>query len=173
MSYTIEREDMVEPVDRMFEREYEADQTLVVQLDEETEGGSGSIDMVYVQGGAEEIHAIRFEEDYEDCVFDVREGALHALRDVEANYRWVALPLYEFRDGEDQYSDVMKEECEKRGFGVISAQKKGRGVSAKVLMAPSRVDGDFLDGYPPVRDQWGEAHRGETAPGSYKVVDYY
>jgi hypothetical protein len=172
MSYEITREDMIEPIQRMFEREYGDDYGLFEIVEEES-GGERLVDLVYIHGDSEHLHVVRLEGSYDNCVFDVQDGGLHVLRDVEANYRWIALPLYEFREGEDEHSGAMKDGCENRGIGVISAQKKGRGVSAKILLEPEHQEGEFLDHYPSARDEWEAYTRQETAPEGYKVVEYY
>ena len=172
MSYDISKQDMIEPVERMYEREYGGEHGMFQVVEDETEGGDGNVDLVYVQGDSRHLHVIRIEEDYDDCMFNAQ-GGLFSMRDVEANYRWIALPLYELREGEEQWNDRMKSECEKRGIGIITAQKKGRGVSAKIALEPTKKEGDFLSEYRDVQEEWRESGGGDEAPEGFRVVDYY
>lgn len=171
--YNITREEMIKPVKRMYEREYGNDQGMFRAYQEKGEDGAeGNIDLVYVQGDSKQLHVIRLEESYDDCMFNTDRG-LFSLRDVDANNRWIALPLYELREGEEEWNDRMKSECEKRGIGIITAQKKGRGVSAKVVQEPTRKEGNFLTEYGDLQDDWAEQTEDEGAPEGFKVVDYY
>ncbi len=172
MSYEITRQDMIEPIQRMFEREHGDDYGLFEVVEGER-GDERLVDLVYIHGDSEHLHVVRLGGSYDNCVFDVQDGGLHVLRDVKANYRWIALPLYEFREGEEEHNSVMQQECKNRGIGVISAQKKGRGVSAKILIEPDSDEGEFLDQYPSARDEWRSYTQEETAPEGYKVVEYY
>lgn len=171
--YNITREEMVEPVERMYEREYGGDHGMFhVFREEGTDGEEGNIDLVYIQGDSQHLHVIRIEEDYDACMFNTDRG-LFSLRDVDANYRWIALPLYELREGEEQWNDRLKSECKKRGIGVITAQKKGRGVSAKVVQESEQQDGNFLSEYGDLAEEWAEQADEGAAPEGFRVVDYY
>lgn len=172
MSYEITKHEMIEPVERMYEREYGNEHGMFQVMEEETEGGEGNVDLLYIQGDSRHLHVIRIEEDYDACMFDTTRG-LFTLRDVEANYTWIALPLYELREGEEKWNDRMKSECEKRGIGIITAQKKGRGVSAKVILEPTKQDGDFLSEYGDLQEEWAEQGGEGSAPEGFRVVDYY
>lgn len=171
MSYDISREDMIEPVERMYEREY-GNEHGMFQVLEDDSVEDGNVDLVYIQGDSNHLHVIRIEETYDDCMFNTDRG-LFTLRDVEANYLWIALPLYELREGEEQWNDRMKSECEKRGIGIITAQKKGRGVSAKVIQEPTKREGNFLAEYDQVQEEWEERAQEDQAPEGFRVVDYY
>lgn len=171
-SYNITREDMIEPVERMYEREYGGEHGMFHTLEDETEGGEGNVDLIYVQGDSRHLHVIRLESSYDSCMFNTKRG-LFSLRDVAANFRWISLPLYEFREGEDAWNNRMKSECESRGIGIITAQKKGRGVSAKVILEPEQQEGDFLDQYGELSEVWEAQRMGEDAPEGFRVVDYY
>lgn len=174
MSYEIPREDMIGAVQRMFERESGSGYGMFEVLDRETDGGKGNVDLIYAYGGENpDIHVVRTEDSYDSCLFDVNSG-IHVLQNVEANERWIALPLPEFRDGEDQYNEVMKQECRERGVGIISVQKKGRGYSAKVLLESSKEEGNFLGDYgQDVVEKWQDHVAGEEVVEDYRVVDYY
>lgn len=172
-SYELTRQEMIEPIERMFEREYGGDVGMFETLEEEsTEGGDGNVDLVYIHGDSGHLHVLRIEESYDDCMFDI-EGGIHSLAEVESNFLWIALPLYELRQGEEQWNDRMKTECDQRGIGVITAQKKGRGVSAKVIKEPTRRKGDYLSKYGDLKEKWEDYTSGEGAPEGYRVVDYY
>jgi hypothetical protein len=172
-SYELSRQDMIEPIERMYEREYGAEFGMFETLEEENaDGDEGNVDLVYVHGDSENLHVIRIENSYDDCLFDINRG-IHSMSDVQANSRWIALPLYELRDGEDKWNDRMKSECEQRGIGIITAQKKGRGVSAKVIMEPERQEGEFLQAYGDLQKKWHEYTRTEEMPEGFKAVDYY
>jgi hypothetical protein len=67
----------------------------------------------------------------------------------------------------------MKSECDKRGIGIISAQKKGRGVSAKILQRPDERDGNFLQGYSELKEQGDKRASQEEAPEGFRIVNYY
>lgn len=171
MSYDISRQDMIEPVERMYEREY-GNEHGMFQVLEDDSVEDGNVDLVYIQGDSNHLHVIRIEETYDDCMFNTDRG-LFTLRDVEANYLWIALPLYELREGEEQWNDRMKSECEKRGIGIITAQKKGRGVSAKVIQEPTQREGNFLSEYDEVQEEWESKAQKDQAPEGFRVVDYY
>ena len=172
-SYELTRQEMIEPIERMYEREYGGDVGMFHTMEgEATDGGDGNVDLVYIHGDSEHLHVIRIEENYDDCLFDI-EGGIHSLAEVDANYRWIALPLYELRQGEEAWNDRMKTECERRGIGIITAQKKGRGVSAKVIREPTQKEGKFLSEYGDLEKVWRSERKGEEAPEGFRVVDYY
>ncbi len=165
------RDEMIEPVERMFEREYPNKYALFEVVDEDTEGGNGYIDIAYVQGSQKGLHVVRMEESYKDCLTNVNAG-IHSLGKVEANYLWLAVPLHEFRDGEDDFGDLLEATCKQRGIGIIAVQQKGLGMSAKVLLEPNKKDGNFLDLYGSLKERWREVSRGRTSQGEYRVVNY-
>ena len=169
MAFT--REDMLDPIERMFEREYSNKYNVFEELLTTTEGGSGLADLAYVQGSEKGLHVVRIEESYRDCLTNVNAG-VHSLSKIESNYRWLAVPLHEFRDGEDAFNELLHKTCKRRGFGLIAVQQKGLGVSAKVLLEPSKTEGNFLPLYGDLRQKWLEARRGRTSRGEYRVIDY-
>lgn len=172
-SYSFDREDMVEPIERMFEREVGREHGMFATIrDEETEGGKGNIDLVYVAGDRRSLHVIRLETSFDNCLFDVQRG-IHSLSDVEANFLWIALPLDEFRDGDEQYNGIMEETCNERGIGIISVQPKGRGVSAKIIKHAEKKEGDHLDKYGELETDWREETKDVLVGDDYKVVKYY
>lgn len=171
--YTFGRKEMVDPIQRMFEREVPSQYGMFETIeDEETEGGDGNVDIVYVAGANENLHVIRLEQDYDNCLFDVNRG-IHSMSDVDANYVWIALPLDEFRDGEDQYNGIMQDTCEERGLGVITLQPKGRGISAKILIEATKKDGEHLGKYGDLEERWRKQATDTLADEDLKVVNYY
>jgi hypothetical protein len=173
-SYSFDREDMVEPIERMFDREVGREHGMFdVVRDEETEGGKGNIDLVYVAGDRHSLHSIRIETSFDNCLFDVNRG-IHSLSRVEANAVWIALPLDEFRDGDDEYNGIMRETCEERGIGIITIQPKGRGVSAKIIL-DAEVDesDDHLSKYGELDRRWKDDTKDVLVGDDYKVVKYY
>ncbi len=172
-SYSFDREDMMEPIERMFDREIGREHGMFdVIKDEETEGGKGNIDLVYIAGDRQSLHSIRLETSFDNCLFDVQRG-IHSLSRVEANYVWIALPLDEFRDGDEQYNGIMLETCKERGIGVITVQPKGRGVSAKVILDAQHSEGDHLSKYGELEQSWKEETKDVLVGDDYKVVKYY
>ncbi len=172
-SYSFDREEMVEPIERMFDREVGRDHGMFeVIKDEETEGGKGNIDLVYIGGDRRSLHSIRLETNFDNCLFDVNRG-IHSLSRVEANAVWIALPLDEYRDGDEQYNGIMRETCEERGIGIITVQPKGRGVSAKIILEADKSDGDHLSKYGELDKRWQEETKDVLVGDDYRVVKYY
>ena len=172
-SYSFDREDMIEPIGRMFDREVGQDHGMYDTFrDEDTQGGKGNIDLVYVAGDRQSLHVIRLETSFDNCLFDVQRG-IHSLTDVESNYAWIALPLDEFRDGDDAYNGIMEETCRERGIGIISIQPKGRGVSAKIIVEAEYKEGDHIDKYGDLARRWKEETKDVLVGDEYKVVKYY
>lgn len=171
--YTFGRKEMADPIQRMFEREVPSEYGMFEMMeDEETEGGSGNVDIVYVAGANENLHVIRLEQSYDNCLFDVSRG-IHSMSDVDANYVWIALPLDEFREGEDQYNDIMMDTCQSRGQGIITLQPKGRGISAKILIEAEKKDGEHLGKYGDLEERWRTRATNALAEEDLKVVNYY
>lgn len=172
-SYSFSREDMVEPIERMFDREISSGFGMFeVIADVETEGGSGNVDLIYVTPEKEGLHVIRIEESFDDTVYDVTRG-IHTLSDVEANYLWIALPLDEFRDGEEKINNILTKTCRDRGYGIITLQPKGRGISAKAILEPAKKPGKHLSKYGDLAERWRAATKNELADEQYKPVEYY
>lgn len=163
------RAEMAEPIERMFEREFPNKYSLFEEIDENTEGGSGYVHLAYIQGSRKGLHVVRLEESYKNCLTNVNAG-VHSLAKVEANYLWLALPLHEFRDGEDGLNNMLADMCTQRGIGIIGVQQKGLGMSAKVLLAPEKNEGNFLPMYGSLRERWRHANKGLTSEGEYRVV---
>jgi hypothetical protein len=167
---------MREPIERLFEREYEAALNV---LRFGTEVGfsnghapEGLVDLIYVAGGREQLHGVRIRLSYDDCLFDIHDG-IHTLGEARANYRWIALPLEAYREGEDEYRDIMHKTCEQRGFGIIAVQVKGRGLSAKIILGAERKPGNFLDVYEGLAQTWKQRLGSDEIIDGYQVVDYY
>lgn len=170
--YDFEQDEMIEPVSRLFEREFGGDYGMFIDVRDKDTKLSKSADAAYVGGDRESFHAIRFEDSYDDCLFDVS-GGIHAISGVESNGRWIVLALDELRGGDDQYSGIMKSECEQRDIGIITVQPKGRGLSAKVAYEAPLREGDFLSKYPDLETSWSEFAEQQLVGEEYRVVDYY
>lgn len=162
----LERDDMLEPIERLFEREFD---TTYGVPHEPGEGRDSHF--VYVEKELGGLHAVRFENSYEDCLFDLDKG-MHAAQDMVANQRWVALPLDAYRDGEDEFGDVMMQQCKQRGIGIITVQAKGRGLSAKIILQPEIEEGSLIENYPELEDQWRSVARDRDVAKGWKVVNY-
>lgn len=167
LSFT--RTDMMEPIERMFEREYPNKYNIFEPLEDPTEGGSGLADIAYIQGNEKGLHVVRLEESYRDCLTNVNAG-IHSLSKIDANFCWLAIPLNEFREGEETFGGLLERTCTQRGFGLIAVQQKGLGISAKVLVAPKKTEGSFLPLYGDLQAKWSEASRGRSTRGEYRVV---
>lgn len=172
----IHSQDMLEPIERLFERDYETAHGFFL-TGTELRFANGHdpdklVDLLYVAGSREQLHGIKILETYDACLFDIHEG-IHSLGGTPANYLWIALPLDEFRDGEEGYSDIMLKTCEQRGFGIITVQIKGRGLSAKVILAAQRGVGNYLEAYEGVADTWKERLGTDVVIDGFQVVDYY
>lgn len=161
-------ESMVDPIERFFEREYPNPYGLVHEPPSE----DSPADLVYLEKGEDGLHAVRFEEKYDTCIFDVSTG-IHALGNMPANRHWIALPLDEFRDGEENFNGIMESQCRERGLGIITVQQKGRGLSAKVIVEPTIEEGKFLESYPRLKKKWDSRDVVPGAEEGYQVVDYY
>lgn len=169
------REDMMEPIERLFERETGRSNGLFSVLkDEESlkDPTKGNIDLVFLAEDRTSLHSVRLVTEFDTCLFDMDRGIL-SLDDVQANASWIALPLDEFRDGDDEYNGIMEETCAKRNIGIIVVQPKGRGISAKSLLDAPVVDGDYLEKYPDLKKKWRDDSRGVLVGDDYRVVEYY
>lgn len=171
--YSFDRQEMTDPIERMFEREFPSEYGMFENIEEEeTEGGGGKVDIVYIAGAKENLHVIRLYESFDSCVFSHDRGIL-SMRDIQANYIWLALPLDEFRDGEDEHNDIIQVTCEKRGLGVITLQPKGRGISAKILIQAQQQAGNFMDKYGDLGDRWRKQATDALVKEDLKVINYY
>jgi len=162
----LKRDDMLEPIERLFEREFETTYGVAHEPTSERDAH-----FIYVEKELGGLHAVRFEPSYEDCLFDLDKG-MHAAQDMIANQRWVALPLDAFRDGEDEFGEVMREQCKQRGVGIITVQAKGRGLSAKIILHPEVAEGSFIEHYPKLENEWRSVARDRDAAKGWKVVNY-
>ena len=133
MAFT--REDMLDPIERMFEREYSNKYNVFEELLTTTEGGSGLADLAYVQGSEKGLHVVRIEESYRDCLTNVNAG-VHSLSKIESNYRWLAVPLHEF-------PSVSRDQSQVSGFVKHGIQGSLRGVRALIRPAPT-CQGGFV-----------------------------
>lgn len=169
------REEMMEPIERLFEREIGGDFTLVdvhrASIDEQSHRDD-IIDMLYLAGGRNALHSVRLESSFDTCIFDIDRGIL-SLRDMDANATWIALPLDELRQGDKEYSGIMEDTCVRRGIGIIGVHPKGRGISAKVIVDARFEEGDFLEHHPGLEDQWRDYAHGLLVGDGYRVVEYY
>ncbi len=168
-----DRDQVNEPIERMFEREYPSDLGVFQVVQEDTEGGSGYAHFAYVEGIKRRLHVVRMEETYRACITDVRAG-VHVLSLIDANCRWLALPLHELRDGDEEMNGMLQTICETRGIGIITLQQKGLGVSAKVVLKPTEEEGRYVKLYDRLRDEL-DAGRSELlghSVSSYKVVQH-
>jgi hypothetical protein len=172
---SLTREEMMEPIERLFDRETGRDHGLFsIVRDEAAENDpeQGNVDLVYIAGDRNSLHSIRLETSFDTCLFDMDRGIL-SLNGVQANSSWIALPLDEFREGDDEYNGIMEETCKKRGIGIVAVQPKGRGISAKVLLEAQDHAGDYLAQYPELEQKWREDTRGVLVGDDYRVVEYY
>lgn len=161
----LEISDMIEPIERLLEREFPFEHALTHQPEFETKAH-----LFYVER-ANGIHAVRIEKTYSACIFDLGSG-MHAAQDLTANRRWIALPLEEFRDGEDSYDEVMQRECKSRGIGIMTVQQKGRGLSAKIILPSEEQRGRFIEEYPELNERFEESTgRDPHAAHGWKVVN--
>jgi hypothetical protein len=166
-----ERDQVSEPIERMFEREYPSELGLFQVVEEETDGGSGFAHFAYVEGLKRRLHVVRMEESYKDCITNVNAG-VHTLGRIDANCRWLALPLHEFRDGDEELNGLLESVCSSRGIGIITVQQKGLGVSAKVVLKAEPQEGRFVKHYERLNEDL-RSERNElvgVARGGYKVV---
>lgn len=159
---------MVEPIERFFEREFPNPIGSIYNLTFQQEAPI----LAYLEKGVNGLHLVRFEELYDDAIFSVFRG-IHALSCLTANFRWIALPLDEFREGEDDFCKIMERETQRRGLGIIAVQQKGRGISAKVIVRPKLLSGNFLGQQSELYKQWRNIDRRPGSYEGYQVVDFY
>lgn len=170
----ITRESMESPIERLFEREFPSAYGTIHEP-RKTKAGTADpekVDMLYLEKTKGGLHAVRIENTYDDCMFDLS-GGIHTLNEVAANRHWIALPLDEFRDGDEEYNGIMRETCEERGIGVITIQPKGRGVSAKTILEAEFKEGDHLGKYGELEQRWKQETKDVLVGDDYKVVKYY
>lgn len=168
MSADFARDEMYEPIERMFEREFPGE-FAVFEVIPAARRAAHHIGLAYVHNRRESLHVVRLEQCYTDCLFDVRQG-IHRLGQAEGNYRWIGLPLGELREGESQYNDMLLNLCKERGLGIITIQQKGLGVSAKVILQPRLVPGDALAHYPALEASWTARVAGALVNEEFRVV---
>ena len=168
-----ERDQVIEPIERMFEREYPSELGVFQVVREETEGGSGFAHFAYVEGLKRRLHVVRMEESYKDCITNVNAG-VHTLGRIDANCRWLALPLHEFRDGDEELNGLLESVCASRGIGIITVQQKGLGVSAKVVLEAEPEEGRYVKGYERLQKELRSERAeliGAVGVGGYKVIE--
>ncbi len=172
--YDFSVDSMIEPIERLFEREFPTDYGIFVPHAKLAEGHEGltSPDLLYVAGSSKNLHAIKLFNTYDKCVFNVQEG-IHSMSQAQGNYLWIGLPLDEFREGEAEYSEILAETCDDRGVGILTVQPRGRGLSAKIISRPIKDDGDFVDCYDGLREEWRQVKDRNMAMDGYEIVDYY
>ena len=172
--YAFSVDAMIDPIERLFEREFPTDYGIFVphaQLSDE-DGNITDVDLLYVAGSSKMLHAVKILPSYDDCLFDVREG-IHSMSRAKGNYLWIGLPLDEFREGEAQYNDILHNTCTERGVGILTVQPRGCGLSAKIIFRPLKEEGDFIDHYDGLRDEWRQVKDRNMAMDGYEIVDYY
>lgn len=162
----IKFEDMVEPLERLFEREFPVD-PFISASPQDT-----AAHFVFLEASSRLVHAVRIEKSYSDAIFDLHAG-IHAAQDLAANQRWIALPLDEYRDGEEEYVNVMTQQCKSRGVGIITVQQKGKGLSAKVIAEPKLNEGDFVAEYPQLAERLTRVDPAAVAASGMRVVNTY
>ena len=170
----ITRESMESPIERLFEREFPSAYGTIHEP-RKTKAGTADpekVDMLYLEKTKGGLHAVRIENTYDDCMFDLS-GGIHTLNEVAANRHWIALPLDEFRDNEEVYNGIMEETCRKRGIGILCVQPKGRGLSAKIIAVAEPVKGDFVEQYPSLKQKWDSLVEDNAVAAGFKVVEYY
>ncbi len=168
-----EREQIIEPLERMFEREYPSELGVFQVVSVETEGGSGFAHFAYVEGLKRRLHVVRMEESYKDCITNVNAG-VHTLSRIDANCRWLALPLHELRDGDEGLNGLLEPICASRGIGIITVQQKGLGVSAKVVLEARPEEGRFVKGYARLNKELRSERAelvGSVGRDGYKVLE--
>ncbi|MEM1349573.1 MAG: hypothetical protein AAGI01_13505 [Myxococcota bacterium] len=146
------REEMIEPIERMFEREFESPYSMFSELAGPANSAKDA-DVAYIEGTYKNLHVVKLEESYAQCISDVNAG-IHALSRIDANFRWLGVPLDSFRDGEREVNGLLHRMCSSRGIGILVVQPKGMGISAKVELEPRRVDGDFMGDFKRLRREW-------------------
>ena len=172
--YDFSVEAMTEPIERLFEREFPTEYGIFVPQARlvDAKENTTDIDLLYVAGSSKNLHAIKILPTYDKCLFSVDEG-IHSMSQAKGNHLWIGLPLDEFREGEAEYNDIVAETCEERGVGILTVQPRGRGLSAKIISRPVEEEGDFLDYYDGLREEWKSVKDRNMAMDGYEIVDYY
>lgn len=162
-TWTPAQEALIDPIERMFDREYPGKRCMFSSLPESTEGGSGFADIAYIHSGPDQLHIVRLEATFDDCILDTKSG-IHTMSFIESNYKWLALPLDELRAGEDLYGTMLMDLCKERGIGLICVQSQGTGLSAKVVLGATHHEGRFLTDYD-LTNPWKD-----TVRSPYRVI---
>ena len=162
-TWTAAQEALIDPIERMFEREYPGKRCLFSSLPDPTEGGSGFADIAYIHSGPEQLHVVRLEATFDDCILDTKSG-IHTMSWIESNYKWLALPLDEFRNGEELFGDMLMDLCKERGVGILCVQAQGTGLSAKVMLDAAHHKGRYIKEYD-LTNPWKDSVR-----SPYRVV---
>lgn len=169
------REDMLVPIERLFERETGRENgifSLIKDDEAKKDPSRGTLDLVLLAQDHNSLHSVRVLSEFDTALFDMKRGIL-SLSDVQANASWIALPLDEFRQGDDSYNGIMMETCAQRDIGIIVVQPKGRGISAKIELQAPLSAGNYLGNYPELKKKWREDSRGVLVGDDYRVVEYY
>lgn len=164
--------DMLEPLERLMERRAPAGRTVFSTDQPPPSGAEARLDMLHIAGDRQALHLLRIVERFDTCLFDMDHGIL-SLGDVAANFVWIALPLEEFRDGEQAYRSILQDTCEERGIGIAVVQTRGKGLSAKSMVEPGARAGNFMKHHAGLEEKWRENTRGFLVGDDYRVVEYY
>lgn len=178
-------QEMIEPLERFMERRAgsnptafstefpTADDPPQAAPEGVDEGQSfGHLDLVHLVGDRQSLHLLRVVERFDTCLFDMERGLL-SLSDVPANYAWIALPLDEFRLGEQEYGDIFADTCAERGIGIAVVQPRGKGLSGKSMVEPTARAGSFIRHHADLAAKWRQTTRGYLVGDDYRVVEYY
>lgn len=157
--YHLSTDEMVDPIERLFEREFAAHIALFRPLKPTQDA-----ELAYISGSRDKLHLVVLESSYRDALCNIERG-LHLSSRLDANYRWLALPLDVFRSGESNFHDMLVELADERGVGLICVQPSGAGLSAKVIHSSKHHEGIFLDQYPILEKSWLE-----LSPGPFYEV---
>jgi len=168
-----ELEDLVQSVERLFERENEEDPGVMVHGDHSAaEALPDDADLVYVDA-AGDLHLIHVTTSFDEAFFDLRRG-LHALTGAESDFAWVALPYDDFRTGNKLFDGKIEDICKRRGVGVIGISRCGRGLSARFYVESRRAGRGDLAEYNELEQLWRGRRNASviagTKPGEYYVV---
>ena len=145
----ISHDQMYEALERLFERHFDHRDSLMARRDD------GPPDLLYVEGTSRALHGVQIESSYDACILDIN-GGVHVADGMETNYRWIALPLHPFRDGERAFNGILESTCAERGIGLLCVYPRGRGYAAKIMARPDARRGRFLDAFPELESRWDE-----------------
>lgn len=164
-------DELVDAVKRLFERHFEEDLGLFHDVSPQDADSLQLADFVYVDRSGD-LHLIQVHRSFDEAFFDLRTG-LHALTGAEANAVWLAMPLDEYRSGNELFNERIEKCCRERGVGIVGVYRCGRGVSARVYVEPVHHNGRYLADHPELETAWqksGQAIVSGKMPGDYLVV---